>query len=387
MSCLRVSVVFGTRPEAIKLAPLIRRLEAEPSVRPRVITTGQHRELLDQVVELFDLRPTLDLQVMRPDQTLGALTARLLLALERELCDHPADWVVVQGDTTTAMAAALSAYYLRVPVAHVEAGLRTDDPHNPFPEEINRRFVDELAQLHFAPTARARDNLLAHGVNSATIHVTGNTGIDALLEVARRMGSVPHSADGRRLLLVTAHRRESFGPDLLAICRALRTLVIRNADVDVVYAVHPNPNVCGPVHRELDGIPGVDVVTALPYARFVDLMRRSYLILTDSGGIQEEAPALGKPVLVLRARTERVEALDAGTARLVGTDCDRIVAATEWLLRDSTEYARMSCGRNPYGDGHASERIVRILLGASSAIRGGLPRDGASGVAAGTGSS
>ena len=372
MRRLKVCLAVGTRPEAIKLAPVIQFLEGQPGVEHRLLATGQHRLLLDQVLELFDIRPARDFGVMQADQNLGALTARVLNEIEQDLLANQPNWVVVQGDTTTALAAALAAYYQRIPVAHVEAGLRTRDRFNPFPEEINRRFVDHLADLHFAPTERARQNLLQEGLNPATIHVTGNTGIDALLEIARRNGNLASGladGDGQRLLLVTAHRRESFGQDLLNICDALRTLVRRNPDVRVVYVVHPNPNVTFPVRRELGGLTRVELMAPLDYAQFVRLMTRSYLILTDSGGIQEEAPSLGKPVLVMRARTERVEAIEAGTAKLVGTDPVTIVKETERLLHDPEAYVRMTQLRNPYGDGHAAERIVRILLASKRTTR------------------
>ncbi len=365
MSILKVCTILGTRPEAIKLAPVIRLLNSTPDVEQQVLVTGQHNELLQQPLDLFGIRPTRDLKVMQENQQLAALTSRLLTEVEQDLSKYRPDWVLVQGDTTTAMAAALAAYYLRIPVAHVEAGLRTGDRFNPFPEEINRLFVDHLSQLHFAPTERARQNLLREGLEPSTIHVTGNTGIDALLEIASRDGvPLPTSIDepGQPLLLVTAHRRENFGPALMNICQALRALVLRNPDVHVLYVLHPNPNVTGPVRKAIGHIPRLNFVAAVGYAQFTHLMKRSYLILTDSGGIQEEAPSLGKPVLVLRARTERVEAIEAGTAKLVGTNSNRIVEEAELLLRQPALYERMAHAPNPYGDGHAAERIVRILL-------------------------
>lgn len=382
MSILKACIAFGTRPEAIKLAPVIQCLNRHPGIEQRVLVTGQHRLLLDQVLELFGIQPDKDLKVMQADQPLGALTARILHEVEQDLAAYRPDWLIVQGDTTTAMASALAAYYRRIPVAHVEAGLRTRDRFNPFPEEINRRFIGQIADLHFAPTERARQNLLREGVDAATIHVTGNTAIDALLEVASNRvarfhgdgnGSsdrlteelglhLPFDTERQRLLLVTGHRRESFGEELLNVCDALRTVVRRNSDVHVLYAMHPNPNVCTPVRRELEGVPRIYLTHALDYASFIHLMQLSFLILTDSGGIQEEAPSLGKPVLVLRSRTERVEAIEAGTAKLVGTDPERIVAETERLLRDPGLYARMAQARNPYGDGRAAQRIVHQLL-------------------------
>ena len=373
MNRLKVCTIFGTRPEAIKLAPVIKRLDLQPGVEHRVLVTGQHRELLDQVLELFSIRPSRDLRVMHADQQLSALTARVLVEVEEDLQAFHSDWVVVQGDTTTALAASLAGYYLRIPVAHVEAGLRTNDRYNPFPEEVNRRLIDHLAHLHFAATEQARVNLLREGLDPCTIYVTGNTGIDALLDIASRDGesplSFPTAEHRQHLVLVTAHRRESFGQELRNICRALRALVARNPNVHVIYAVHPNPNVSLPVRRELQGLPRIELLAAVDYLRFVQLMKRSFLILTDSGGIQEEAPSLGKPVLVLRTRTERVEAIEAGTAKLVGTDPDRIVEETEQLLHDPIAYARMAQARNPYGDGHAAERIVEILMRCSTAAR------------------
>jgi UDP-N-acetylglucosamine 2-epimerase (non-hydrolysing) len=374
MNEMKVCTVFGTRPEAIKLAPVIRCLAAKPGVEQRVVVTGQHRELLDQVLDLFSIRPALDLRVMTPDQDLGTLTARILQQLGTVFLQYRPDWVIVQGDTTTAFAAALAAFYLRIPVAHVEAGLRTDDRYDPYPEEINRRFVDQLASLHFAPTERARANLLMESFDEATVYVTGNTGIDALLEIAGRRPIVNTSVDGpdSRLILVTAHRRESFGPELLNICQALLELVKRNPELHVLYALHPNPNVTLPVRRALAGVPRIEAVAALDYLSFVQLMKRSWLILTDSGGIQEEAPSLGKPVLVMRARTERVEAIEAGTARLVGTDPAHIVGETEKLLHDFSQYSQMAHARNPYGDGHAAERIADLLVKSYSAQKAGM---------------
>lgn len=369
MKRLKVCTILGTRPEAIKLAPVIKRLDQHPDVEQRVLVTGQHQELLNQMLDLFEIRPARNLQIMRRNQRLAGLTARVLKEVEQDLLRHKPNWVVVQGDTTSALAAALAAYYLRIPVAHVEAGLRTNDRYNPFPEEINRRFIDHLAQLHFAPTERARLNLLRESLETSSIHVTGNTGIDALLEIASRdANSLPLTVDldGKRLLLVTAHRRESFGHELLNICRALRTVVERNSDVQVIYSVHPNPNVTNLVRRELESVSRLQLTAPLDYLQFVQLMKRSFIILTDSGGIQEEAPSLGKPVLVLRARTERVEAIDAGTAKLIGTNTERIVEEAERLLNDSAEYARMAQACNPYGDGQAAGRIVNILCEASA---------------------
>jgi UDP-N-acetylglucosamine 2-epimerase (non-hydrolysing) len=372
---MKICTVFGTRPEAIKLAPVIRCLEVQPGVEQRIVVTGQHRELLDQALDLFSIRPEVDLRVMTPKQDLGTLTARILAQLANDFLKHRPDWVVVQGDTTTALTAALAAFYQRIPVAHVEAGLRTNDRYNPYPEEINRRFVDQLASLHFAPTEKARENLLKESLDAGTIHVTGNTGIDALLEIAGRTPHANASAEGsgNRLILVTAHRRESFGLELLNICGALRELVKRNPELHILYVIHPNPNVRVPVQRALAGVPRIETVAALDYLSFVQLMKRSWLILTDSGGIQEEAPSLGKPVLVMRDRTERVEAIEAGTARLVGTDPAQIVGQTEKILHDFVQYSQMAQARNPYGDGHAAARIVELLVRNRCTLRAATP--------------
>jgi len=362
---MKICVAFGTRPEAIKLAPVIQCFGRVQGVELRTLVSGQHRLLLDQVLKLFRIRPDCDLNAMQSNQHLGSLTARVLSEVERDVLSHRPDWMVVQGDTTTAFAAAMAAFYHRVPVAHVEAGLRTHDRFNPFPEEINRKFIGSLANLHFAPTQRARENLLAEGIDPTTIHVTGNTGIDALLQVAGQFmeDNLPLSVDqNQRMLLVTSHRRESFGRELSQVCDGLRTLVKRNPEICVVYAMHPNPNVTAIVDRELHGIARIHLIKAPDYASFVRMMKQSYLILTDSGGIQEEAPSLGKPVLVLRSRTERVEAVEAGTAKVVGTDSEKIVHETERLLGDPILYARMAHANNPYGDGLASERIVQTLL-------------------------
>jgi UDP-N-acetylglucosamine 2-epimerase (non-hydrolysing) len=374
---MKVCTVFGTRPEAIKLAPVIRCLDVQPGVEQHVVVTGQHRELLDQALDLFSIRPAVDLRVMTQEQDLGALTARILGQLAKEFLQHRPDWVVVQGDTTTAFTAALAAFYQRIPVAHVEAGLRTNDRYNPYPEEINRKFVDQLASLHFAPTEKARANLLKEFLDARTIHVTGNTGIDALLEVAGRTAHTNPSGEGScsRLILVTAHRRESFGRELLNICGALRELVKRNPELHILYVIHPNPNVRVPVERALAGVPQIETVAALDYLSFVQLMKRSWLILTDSGGIQEEAPSLGKPVLVMRDRTERVEAIEAGTARLVGTNPAQIVGETEKLLHDFVQYSQMAQARNPYGDGHAAPRIVKLLVRNSFVQKAATPSE------------
>ncbi len=361
--------VFGTRPEAIKMAPVLKALAREAGLRSLVCVTAQHREMLDQVLALFSIRPDADLDLMREGQTLTQITTRALTELETYLAGVRPDLLLVQGDTTTTMAASLAAFYARVPVAHVEAGLRTRDPDYPYPEEVTRRITTVIARHHFAPTERARKNLLAEAVPESAITVTGNTVIDALLEVvAQEPSRAPKlPLRGRRLVLVTAHRRESFGGPLLEIIGALRELAGRYPDVDIVYPVHRNPAVDGPVRRELTGVPGMHLIDPLEYKAFADLMAASFLILTDSGGIQEEAPSLGKPVLVLRDETERPEAVEAGTVKLTGRHQAAIVGAARELLDSPAAYARMAKAVNPYGDGKAAGRIVariREILGA-----------------------
>jgi len=362
--------LFGTRPEAIKLAPVVHALGRSSILQPCVCVTGQHREMLDQMLAVFDVRPDHDLAVMQPDQTLFTLTARLLGALEPVLAREQPAALLVQGDTTTAFATALAGYYVRIPTGHVEAGLRTDDPYNPFPEEMNRRLTTHLARWHFAPTQRAAANLAREGVPADRVVRTGNTIVDALHEILARLdrhGELPVSvlpptlAAGRRLIVVTGHRRESFGDGMRNICAALRTIAERNDDVVVLYPVHLNPNVQRPVRELLGDHPRVILTEPLDYLPFVDLLRRAHLILTDSGGIQEEAPTLGVPVLVMRATTERPEGVEAGVARLVGTRSDAISEAAQELLDDPSAYQRMVAAANPYGDGHAAEKIVGYL--------------------------
>src|SRR6266566_3320678 len=376
-----VLVVIGTRPEAIKLAPVVRAARAS-GFDVQVCVTGQHREMLRPVLELFDIAPDHDLDLMTPGQTLSRLTAAALEGTTRVIEKCNPSWVIVQGDTTTALAAALAAFYRGVPVAHVEAGLRTNDKRQPFPEEANRRMVDDLADLHFPPTERARANLLREGHSGATLRVTGNTGIDALryaisldYEIAR--GPLAALPRDRRIVLVTAHRRESFGDGMVAICRALERLVRETDDIQVVYPVHLNPKVQDPVRARLTDNDRITLLPPLDYMSLIQLMRASTLILTDSGGIQEEAPTLGRPVLVLRDVTERPEAVEAGCARLVGTNESRIVREARRLLEDDAAYQRMAHVANPFGDGHASERIVDALRFAHAQANGDfapLPR-------------
>src|SRR5262245_3564833 len=366
----RILCVFGTRPEGIKMAPVVRPLRATPAgFEPVVCVTEQHREMLDQVLGFFDLDPDHRLAVMEENQTPSEVAARVLERLSRVLdAERPAA-VLVQGDTTTTMAAALAAFHAGIPVGHVEAGLRTGRLDSPFPEEANRRITTQIARWHFAATAQARDNLLHEQVSAAAIVVTGNPVVDALQWAVRRLGdrragaALP-SDPSRRLLLVTAHRRESFGTPFVELCAALRTVVERNPDLELAYPVHLNPHVQAPVRRALSGHPRIHLLPPVTYPELVDLLRHCHLVLTDSGGSQEEAPALGKPVLVLRDTTERPEGVAAGTARLVGTSRRRIIEETERLLRDPAAYQRMARSHDPYGDGRASERIVGVLRGA-----------------------
>lgn len=370
-----VLLVMGTRPEAIKLAPVYRAFQANGLADVRVCVTAQHREMLDSVLRTFDITPDFDLDLMRPNQDLTDLTARALPALRDVYATVRPDTIVVQGDTTTAFAAALQAHYLGIPVAHVEAGLRTGNSHNPFPEEMNRRLCDTLSTHLFAPTELARDNLLHEGIDPNRIHVVGNTVIDAMLQVARGVAELPSPPEidpslatqlavwtkNGRAVLVTGHRRESFGDGIRNISLALRDLADHNPDIEIIYPVHLNPNVAGPVNQILGDTERVHLIDPLPYRAFVWLMQRSHLVLTDSGGIQEEAPSLGRPVLVMRDTTERPEAIEAGTARLVGTNRETIVAEAQHLLDNADAYDLMARIANPYGDGKASGRIVDTL--------------------------
>uniref|UniRef100_UPI0038B2E7A5 non-hydrolyzing UDP-N-acetylglucosamine 2-epimerase n=1 Tax=Geomesophilobacter sediminis TaxID=2798584 RepID=UPI0038B2E7A5 len=371
---MKVLSVFGTRPEAIKMAPVVKELGRNPHLFHSVVcVTGQHRQMLDQVLELFRIRPDYDLDLMRPGQNLFDITCRVLQGIKVVLERERPDLVLVHGDTTTALAASLAAFYLRVPVGHVEAGLRTHDLAAPFPEEMNRRVAGVLAHYHFAPTPRARDNLLAEGAAPESILVTGNTVVDALLTVSGRIAADRQLAadlerdfsfldPSRRLLLVTGHRRENLGSGLAGVCNGLADLARCRPDLEILYPVHLNPQVQEPVRRILGtGFQNVHLVAPVEYLPFVYLLNRADLILTDSGGIQEEAPSLGKPVLVMRERTERPEAVQAGTVQLVGTDRGAIVAAVERLLDDPEAYRAMARAHNPYGDGTAARRIVDTL--------------------------
>ncbi|QGN54939.1 non-hydrolyzing UDP-N-acetylglucosamine 2-epimerase [Novosphingobium sp. Gsoil 351] len=367
---MKILTIFGTRPEAIKLFPLIHALEADPRFVSKVCVSAQHRAMLDQVLAIAGIEPDHDLDLMRPDQSLNALTAALLTGLGRVMDAERPDWVVVQGDTATAMAGALSAYYRKIPVGHVEAGLRSGNIHHPWPEEVNRKIIGSIATLHAAPTETAAQALLRENVDPQTVHVTGNTVIDALHWIVARSeverGLVSGLADlearfaGKRIVGMTSHRRENFGQGMRAIATAVRRIAAR-ADVAVIFPVHLNPNVRGVMHAELAGLDNIALIEPLDYPHFARLMAISTLLLTDSGGVQEEAPALGKPVLVMRETTERPEGIEAGTARLVGTDPGRIVAETFRLLDDEAAYAAMARAHNPFGDGRAAGRIVELL--------------------------
>lgn len=376
---LKVLSILGTRPEAVKLAPVILELQKHPeAIQSLVCVTAQHRQMLDQVLSLFGIAPDVDLDLMEPGQTLPDLTARVVVGVNHVLDKLQPDLVLVQGDTTTVMAAALAAFYQKIPVGHVEAGLRSYDPYSPFPEEINRRLASVLSAYHFAPTETARQALLREGVADAHIFVTGNPAIDALHLIQRRprpaqvdvllaQAGLDRGHPDRKLLLVTAHRRENFGERFESLCNGLAQVAARNEDVVLLYPVHLNPNVQEPVNRLLRGRARVVLTEPVEYDVMTHLMAAAYLVLTDSGGIQEEAPALGKPVLVLRTETERPEGVAAGTARLIGPWADRIVTETERLLRDPLAYQAMARAVSPYGDGHAAERIVTVVLAAHRA--------------------
>lgn len=360
---VKALAVYGTRPEAIKMAPVIEALRRRPEAfTVRVCTTGQHREMLDQVQELFGLVPDLDLQLMQPDQTLNGLSAAALAALDRVLAAESPDWLLVQGDTTTAMTAGLAAFHRGIRVGHVEAGLRTGDLRHPFPEEANRRIIDLLADALFAPTEQSRQTLMAEKCDPCKIYVVGNTVIDALQSIAGEPEARETSRE-RREVLVTVHRRESFGAPIREIFAALRELAEAFPEVGWVYPVHRNPNVRGPAYEMLSGLPNLELIEPLDYQDLIRRLERCHLVLTDSGGIQEEAPTFGKPVLVLRETTERPEGVEAGVARLVGADRGRIVAEASRLLRSPEAYLEMARAVNPYGDGRAAERIAAILAG------------------------
>ena len=367
---MKILSVFGTRPEAIKMAPVVRALQEERDIESVVAVTAQHREMLDQVLDLFSIIPHFDLNIMRPGQSLSQITSKVMEGVGSVIEEVKPDLVLVHGDTTTTLSASLAAYYQQVPVGHVEAGLRTGNIYSPWPEEINRKIAGAISRLHFAPTQNSARNLIKEGVSEKNITVTGNTVIDALLEVVHRLeNDLLQSAEfdrklkidpTKRLILVTGHRRESFGEGFARICTGLAELANRE-DIQIIYPVHLNPNVVGPVEERLKDLPGITLIAPQEYLPFVHLMRRAHIILTDSGGVQEEAPSLGKPVLVMRETTERPEAVEAGTVSLVGTDPELIVNESRRLLDDEDAYANMSRAHNPYGDGHASSRIIDAI--------------------------
>lgn len=369
---MRVVVIFGTRPEAIKMAPVVKALQARPEIDLKVCVTAQHRSMLDQVLSVFEITPDIDLDIMRHGQSLTDVTVDVMRGLEKVLADLNPDWVLVHGDTTTAMAASLAAFYQKKRIGHVEAGLRTGDLLRPWPEEMNRCVIDVMADAMFAPTHGARQALLREGVAESRIIITGNTVVDALLDITARFEQNPALAAtlarqfdmldlSRKTVLVTGHRRESFGAGFENLCRGLLDLATQNQSCQIIYPVHLNQNVREPVNRLLANQDNIHLIEPLDYLPFVYLMNNSHIVITDSGGIQEEAPSLGKPVLVTRDVTERPEALDAGTALLVGTDAEKITASARELLEDAAAYQRMSKAHNPYGDGKASQRIVEHI--------------------------
>ncbi len=373
----KVLVVFGTRPEAIKMAPLVKALEAEGLLELKVCVTAQHREMLDQVLKIFDIEPDYDLNLMKVGQDLYDITANVLLGMKEVLSDFQPDIVLVHGDTTTTSATSLAAFYQKIKVGHVEAGLRTNNIYSPWPEEANRQITGILSNYHFAPTTNSKDNLLKENKKSEDIIVTGNTVIDALFlalekienskalkdKIIATISSQYQMNENRKIVLVTGHRRENFGQGFINICEALKSLALNNPDIDIVYPVHLNPNVQKPVKEILSDVSNVYLIDPLQYEQFIYLMSQSYFIITDSGGVQEEAPSLGKPVLVMRDTTERPEALEAGTVKLVGTDMHIIIEEAQRLLDDNMAYEKMSKAHNPYGDGKACSRIVDFIKG------------------------
>lgn len=373
----KVLLVFGTRPEAIKMAPLVKAFENESSIESKVCVTAQHREMLDQVLEMFEIGPDYDLNLMKPGQDLYDITANVLLGMKSVLDDFSPDIVLVHGDTTTTASVSLSAFYKKIKVGHVEAGLRTGNIYSPWPEEANRQITGVLANYHFAPTTTSQNNLLRENKNAKNIIVTGNTVIDALFlalekienndeiksKIIDSINSQYKLQDDKKIILVTGHRRENFGDGFINICEALKTIATNNPEIDIVYPVHLNPNVQKPVREILSNTPNVYLIQPLQYESFIYMMNKSCFIITDSGGVQEEAPSLGKPVLVMRGTTERPEAVEAGTVKLVGTNKDAIIKEAQKLIADKTEYKKMSKAHNPYGDGKACERIVEFIKG------------------------
>lgn len=363
-------IVFGTRPEAIKMAPLVKEFQKNKNFETKVCVTAQHREMLDQVLDFFAIKPDYDLDLMKPNQTLNSLTADIITELKSILDEFKPDYVYVHGDTSTSTVAALAAFYAGAKVCHVEAGLRTHDKWSPFPEEMNRQITGRIADFHFAPTQQSYDNLIKEAVSAENIIITGNTVIDALFESSERVNTILNEEieelkalvkEDKKLILVTGHRRENHGQGFINICEALKEIALSNSDVQIIYPVHLNPNVQKPVYEILHEVPNIQLIDPLAYPAFVWLMNKSYLIITDSGGVQEEAPSLGKPVLVMRDTTERPEAVEVGTVILVGTDKDKIVAEAQSLLTDPDRYTSMSSLHNPYGDGKACARIVEFI--------------------------
>lgn len=371
----KVLLVFGTRPEAIKMAPLVKAFEKEKTIESKVCVTTQHREMLDQVLQMFDIKPDYDLNIMKPGQNLFDITSKVLLGLRDIFEEFKPDVVLVHGDTTTTFSASLAAFYNKIKVGHIEAGLRTGDIYSPWPEEANRQITGVIANYHFAPTSTSRDNLLKENKNPNDIVVTGNTVIDALFlaldkieqndelksKIVNSINSQYNLQNNKKIILVTGHRRENFGEGFINICEALKTIATNNPDIDIVYPVHLNPNVQKPVHEILSNTPNVHLINPLQYEEFIYLMDKSYFIITDSGGVQEEAPSIGKPVLVMRDTTERPEALEAGTVKLVGTSKEIIIQEAQKLIDDKIEYEKMSKAHNPYGDRRACERIVNFI--------------------------
>jgi UDP-N-acetylglucosamine 2-epimerase (non-hydrolysing) len=374
----KILVVFGTRPEAIKMAPLILGLQKYSEIiETKICVTAQHRQMLDQVLDIFGIKPDFDLDIMKVDQDLYDITEAIIHGMKKVFISYKPDLVCVHGDTTTAFATALSAFYEGIPIAHIEAGLRSGNIYSPWPEEANRKLISVLTSLHFAPTSTSKKNLLNENINISAIHVTGNTVIDALLWVVKKISDdqiykmkveqeilscYDRFSVEKRFVLITGHRRENFGKGFIHICQAIRELAIRYPEVDFIYPVHLNPNVQKPVYNLLNDLDNVYLIKPLEYEVFAYLMKRCYLVLTDSGGIQEEAPSLGKPVLVMRENTERPEALESGTVKLVGTNTQKIVSETSRLLDDVLEYKQMSKATNPYGDGTAADKIIKVIL-------------------------
>lgn len=358
----KILCVIGTRPEVIKMAPVIRLLKKDKEIELIVLSTAQHREMLDQMLELFEIIPDIDLNLMKKNQSLSELTANLPIPLDLTMLKEKPDIVLGQGDTTTAFMVSLACYYQKIPFGHVEAGLRSGNLYNPFPEEMNRVIISRLSTLNFAPTEQAKQNLIKEGYDPAGIYLTGNTVIDALQTILEKGSKLdPRINKDARLILVTAHRRENFDEHILEICRALKALADKNKDIQILYPVHPNPNIYNVVYKELSGHPRILLTDPLDYKQFITTMKHSYLILSDSGGIQEEAPTLGVPVLVLRENTERPEAIEEGAAKLVGTDSEKIIETTQKLLDDTGAYRKMIVGTSPYGDGMAAKRIIDIV--------------------------